>query len=201
MNIQFTMGILSLLLILTSGAFHCTRVWQGKIQVNPMSWLVWFGVSFAILISYKSVGATYNYYSAIGNVIFPGINFILSLKQKFTKLDRWDIACCGLGIVSIILWYFTHSTPETVQYANYLAILADLCAIIPTYRLVKSNPMVEKPLPWIVFSIGFGLSIFAITEHTIANYVLPIYMCLGAGVIAFIQVQYRLKTKNTEKWY
>lgn len=195
------MGVLSLLLILTSGAFHCTRVWQGKIIVNPMSWLVWFGVSFAILISYKSVGATHNFLPAIGNVIFPGINFILSLKQKFTKLDKWDIACGALGVISILIWYFTHDNPATAQYANYLAILADLCAIIPTYRLVKSNPMVEKPLPWIVFSVGFGISIFAITEHTIANYVLPIYMSLGAGAVAFIQVQYRLKTKNTEKWY
>jgi predicted tellurium resistance membrane protein TerC len=134
-------------------------------------------------------------------VIFPGANFFLSLKQKITKLDKWDIACGILGVLSIAIWYITRKTPHTVQYANYIAILADLCAIIPTYRLVKSNPMVEKPLPWITFSIGFGLSVFAITEHTIANYALPIYMFLGAGVIAIIQMEYRIKTNNTEKWY
>lgn len=202
MSYQEMVGVLSLLLILTAGTFHCVRVYQGIIVVNPISWFIWFGISFAILISYISIGATYNMYAAIGNVLFPGVNFFFSLRQKEkVPVEKEDVAACVLGVVSIVLWHFTYQSPRYVQFANYVAIVADLCAIVPTYRLVKGNPMVEKPLPWLLFSLGFLISLGSITVHTVANYVLPIYMCLGAGTIGVMQVVYRVKNSIKEKWY
>lgn len=202
MNIQLLFGWVSLVLILLAGFMHCRRVAQGVIVVNPISWFVWFGVSFAILISYISIGSTYNTLAAIGNVIFPGINFFFAIRQKEkVPLVIWDYLCALLGVISLIAWYFTNQNPAQAQYANYIAIVADLCAVIPTYRFVKGNPMKEKPLPWLVFSIGFGLSCFAVTTHTVANYVLPVYMFIGAGSIAYLQIRYRMLNNIKEKWY
>lgn len=197
-----TVGYVSLVLVLCAGVVHVRRVWQGEIVINPISWFIWFAVSFAILLSYGSMNTKHEYYVAVGNVIFPGINFLLSFRQKVkVELGAWDYGALGLGTVSIVMWWFIRQDSEKSQYANYLAIIADMCALIPTFKLVKSNPMVEKPLPWILFACGFGFSVFAIENYSFSNYVLPIYMFLGAGLIFFIQIKYRFKHKIKESWY
>lgn len=141
-------------------------------------------------------------YVAIGNVIFPGMNFLLSFRQKTkVELSKWDYGALVLGLCAITLWWFVRQDPGQSAYANYLAIFADMCAIIPTFMLVKKDPMVEKPLPWIVFALGFGVSMFAIQSGTIANYILPIYMVVGAGLIAGLQIHYRWKNNIKESWY
>jgi hypothetical protein len=50
-----------------------------------------------------------------------------------------------------------------------------------------------------MFSAAYGLDIFAIKQHDIANYSLPIYMCLGALVVAIPLIQYRIKMKISLK--
>jgi len=202
MESSLIIGYISLALVLIAGGFHVRRVWQGEITISPVSWFIWFAVSFAILLSYNSMDTKHELYVAIGNVIFPGMNFALSFRQKTkVELSKWDYGALILGLVAMVLWWFVRQDPTQVQYANYLAILADMCAVIPTFMLVKKNPMVEKPLPWLIFALGFGISTFAIESDSFANYVLPIYMFVGAGLIAALQVHYRWKYNIHEKWY
>jgi hypothetical protein len=67
--------------------------------------------------------------------------------------------------------------------------------------MVKVNPMIEKPLPWILFGIGFGINVFIITDKSFANYVLPVYMFFAANSIAVIQIIHRQKNNIKESWY
>ena len=202
MELSLIVGYISFVLVLVAGLFHVRRVWEGVITISPVSWFIWFAVSFAILLSYNSMDTKHEIYVAIGNVIFPGMNFILSFRQKTkVKLYYWDYGALFLGLSALVLWWFFRLDSERSQYANYLAITADMCAVIPTLILVWKKPMVEKPIPWIIFALGFGLSFFAIESSSIANYVLPAYMVIGAGLIASIQIHYRLKNKIKETWY
>lgn len=138
-------GYFALFLVLMAGFLHARRVWQGAIVVSPVSWAIWFGVSFAILLSYSSMNTTHERYVAIGNVIFPGVNFFLSFRQKAkVELDKWDYGALLLGIIAITLWWFVRQDPEQSKYANYLAISADMCALVPTIKLVRKDPMVEN---------------------------------------------------------
>jgi len=195
-------GYTSLVLILIATVLHVRRVWSGEIVIHPISWAIWFLVSFAILLSYNSMETKYELYAAIGNVIYPGSNFLLSFRQKVKiELSYWDYAALLIAVLAMILWWLVKNDAGLSSYANYLAIIADMCALIPTILLVKSNPMIEKPLPWICFSLGFGVSIFAITSHSIANYILPLYMLIGAGAVAVIQIQYRKRNNIRSSWY
>lgn len=195
-------GYVSLAFVLLAGLLHVRRVWQGMIVISPVSWFIWFAVSFAILLSYGSMNTKHEYYVAIGNVLFPGLNFFLSFRQKTKiELSGWDYSAFSLGTISIILWWLVRQQEENAQYANYLAISADMCALIPTFRLVRKNPMIEKPLPWLLFALGFGTSMFAIETHSFSNYVLPIYMVLAAGSIFWLQLSHRTKFKIHETWY
>lgn len=75
-------GFVSLGLVLCAGFIHVRRVWKGEIIINPVSWFIWFVVSFSILLSYRSMDTNYELYVVIGNVIFPGVNFFLSFRRK-----------------------------------------------------------------------------------------------------------------------
>lgn len=202
MDKNLIIGYISLILVLFAGLLHARRVWTGIIKIHPISWSIWSLTGIALLLSYDTMNTKSEFYVTIGNAIFPIVNLFISMRHKTKfELSRWDLAAGFLGILSIIIWYFVKHSIELSTYANYIAIFADMCAIIPTFMMVQKNPMIEKPLPWIIFSIGFVINVFIIEDKSFANYVLPIYMFIGANSIALLQVIYRLKNNIKESWY
>lgn len=194
--------LLSFFLIFIAGCMHARRVYTGIIQVHPVSWTIWTLTAIALMFSYKSMQTGYAFYITIGNIIFPSVNLLLSFRQK-TKLilSLWDYTACILGIISLCYWYFVQNDPENSAYANYIAIFADLCAIVPTFLLVRKNPMIEKPLPWILFSLGFIINVLNLHDHSLSSYILPVYMFIGSNIIAIIQIRFRIKNHIQESWY
>jgi len=95
-----------------------------------------------------------------------------------------------------------HCNKETVQYALYVGITGDLCAGIPTWHYVRENPTEDRPLMWLLFMVGYGIAVFAITEHTFSNYLLPLYMAAMAFIIALPLIRYRIwnNTPFMEWW-
>ena len=53
-------------------------------------------------------------------------------------------------------------------------------------RLCEPQRQILSSSAWAIYALGYALGIFAIAEDTIANYVLPIYMALGASTVAMI---------------
>ncbi len=88
------------------------------------------------------------------------------------------------------------------QYALYVGIIGDLCAGIPTWNFVRKHPSEDRPLMWVLYGIGYGLAVFAITEHSFSNYILPIYMAAMTIVIAIPLIEYRLRAKiSLKEWW
>lgn len=202
MDKNLIIGLTSLALVLFAGLLHARRVWSGIIKIHPISWSIWSLTGIALLLSYDTMNTKYEFYVTIGNAIFPIVNLFISMRHR-TKLElfSWDYAAGFFGITSIIIWYFVKHSVELSAYANYIAIFADMCAIVPTFIMVRKNPMIEKPLPWIIFSVGFVINVFIIEDKSFANYILPIYMFIGANSIAMLQVIYRVKNNIRESWY
>lgn len=196
------MGYLSLALVLFAGFLHGRRVWSGIIKIHPISWSIWSLTGIALLLSYDTMNTKHEFYVTIGNAIFPIVNLFISMRHK-TKLELsgWDYAAGFFGITSIVIWYFVKHSADLSAYANYIAIFADMCAIVPTFIMVRNDPMIEKPLPWIIFSVGFIINVFIIEDKSFANYILPIYMFIGANSIAVLQVIHRAKYGIKESWY
>lgn len=189
-----TIGILSGLLVFGSGVPYAYRVMQGVIQPNIVSWGVWSVIGLAILLTYSSSGATDNIWPAVFGFIVPVVITGLALWRGLRhKPELWEIACGCIGVLGIVWWWFVQTDPSQAQFALYLAIFADLCAAVPTIIFVLNNPGDDRPLAWTMYGVGYGLAVFAITEHTFANYVLPIYMLLGSGTIATILAVHRIK--------
>lgn len=190
-------GMISGLSVIISVIPYSIRVYQGKIRPNLTSWSLWTLIGLALLLTYKSSGAGANVWPAMFGFANPLLVTILVLRQHggWARPNRIEVACLVLGLLSLGFWFGVRENKELSQYALYLAIIADACAAIPTIMFVWTEPDGDRPFAWAFFAVGYGLAIFAITEQTFANYVLPIYMFFGAGIIALPLALHRWRQK------
>jgi len=192
-----TIGIVSGLLVMVSVIPYSIRTYQGKIQPNLMGWSLWTLIGLALLLTYKSSGAEANIWPAVFGFTNPLLITLIVAKQRggWSKPDKWERYCIFFCVVSLGLWLTVYNKKELVQFALYLAIVADLCAAIPTLKLVWKQPACDRPFAWCLFAAASGLNMFAITEHTFANYVFPIWMFFSGAFVALPLILYRWKQR------
>ena len=196
-----TIGLISGILVAVNIIPYAIRTYQKKIKPNITSWFLWTIIGFALLLTYKSSGAKANVWPAVFGFTNPLIITLLAIKQRsdWIKLNFIEKACLVVGFVSLGMWLVMRQDKSMVQFALYVAIAADACAAIPTIVLVWRRPWEDRPFAWGFFSLAYGISIFAISEHTFANYVLPLYMSLGSFSVVLPLSLYRIKTKKPLK--
>jgi len=196
-NTVETIGLISGLSVMVSAIPYSIRTYQVKIHPNLTSWSLWTVIALALLLTYKSSGAEANVWPAVSGFVSPLIITALVLWRHsgWTKPNWLEIVCLAFGLLSLGLWLEVRESKGLAQYALYLAIIADACAAIPTIVFVWTHPDSDRPFAWTFYAFGYGLAIFAITEHTFANYALPLYMFFGAFSIVLPLVLYRWRHK------
>lgn len=195
-------GILSALIVFASYPIYGIRVWQGKIVPNIASWTIFVIISISICLSYNASGATENALVTYGPLIgCSAILIITLLRSKEKKLSLLDSICLGLGILSIILWGVTKQDKSLVQYSLYLALFTDLIGLIPTIVFLAKHPEKDRPAMWVVFSVGYFFSIFAIKDNNFVNWILPIFMVIVPSSIWIPLIVYRVKNNTPLKYW
>ncbi|MEX2410733.1 MAG: hypothetical protein WD607_05055 [Candidatus Paceibacterota bacterium] len=190
-------GVASGLLVILSGVPYAVRTYQGKIKPNLTSWSLWSFIGLAILLTYESSGASHNVWPAVFGFLSPFIITILVIRQgKWKRFNKVDKISFFFGVSALVMWVIMKEERLLVQYALYTAILADLCAAVPTMFFVWKNPSDDRPFAWTLYAFGYGLAIFAIEAHTFSNYILPLYMFFGAMFIALPLLLYRWKERT-----
>jgi hypothetical protein len=196
-------GKISGAIVLLSGMLYVVQVLRKRSHPNFTSWSIWAVLGFAIWINYKTSGATDNVWPAFFGMINPIVIAIIALlngtRDKLTLSDKF---CLGFGLLSIVIWWFLERRGASA--ALYVAILADLCAAYPTFRLFQREPWQDRPMMWILFAFGYGLAIFAIPDNdqSITNYILPVYMLTMSGILSWLLVRYRWKERQPfSEWY
>jgi len=184
-------------LVFASIVPYAIRVYQKKIHPVPTSWSLWSLIGLALLLTYRSSGAQANLWPALFGFVNPTLIAILAIRQReqWKRLELWDWACFIFGVISLVAWWFVRQRQELSQYALYLAIVADLCASIPTLVFFKEHPMEDRPFAWLLFGIGYFLALFAITTLTFANVALPLYMAAAGIIAAFLLAIPRIRHK------
>ena len=189
-------GLLSAVIIFSSYPIYAIRVWQRKIIPNIASWSIFVLISLAIFLSYASSGAKENSWATYGPLIGCTVILIITLfRSKEKSLNHFDIACLVFGSFSLVVWYFTKDTKEMAQYALYTALFADFLGMLPSIKFLSKHPKKDRPFMWIIFGFGYFLTFFAITDHTFANWALPVFMVIIPAFVWVPLVKYRIKNK------
>jgi xanthine/uracil permease len=200
-TINDIIGLASGILVVISAFPYSWRVWERKITPNITGWSLWAVVGLALLLTYHGSGARANVWPAVFGFTNPLLITILAIikRGERTKLKSLEWACVAFCFISLVAFLLVRGNQVLVQYALYIAIVADGCAALPTIDFVYKHPMNDRPGAWAMFAVAFSLALFAITEHTVANYSLPIYMFIVCCVIIFPLVRVRIKNRTPLK--
>lgn len=203
-------GAVSGALIVASAIPYINTAIRGKNELHPVSWSLWALIGLALVVTYKSSGAEENFYAILasfGNtcavllIIFirsykKGQRFHLKdLKKIWRNLKKVEKACVILGLTALCMWVPIHTHKTWVQFALYLAIFADICAAIPTLKLLWQDPGRDKPVAWGLFTLGNIAALGAVTEHTFANYSVLVYMITVYGWVTIVTARHLIKIR------
>ncbi len=193
-----SIGEIAGLIVFLSAIPYAIRVYQGKIKINPITWFIWSIIGLALLLTYKSSGGKGSIWPAVFGFINPTIVTVIAFSKHWKEIKRpnqLEWTCLFIGLVSLGFWVALREDANSSKYALFLALLADSMAFLPTIIFLIKYPKDDRPLMWLTYAFGYGISMIAIKEHTIANYALPVYMTLGATIISIPLVVYRIRER------
>ena len=191
---------------------YLRNVYKGDNNPQLLSWVLWTLIGFVLLLTYISAATD----GSAVPVAFGFINPLCVVMLMLWKLSRskdqkdenplkslileqvkefswFEWGCALFGLLALVLWTFVQSDPRNAQLALYTAILADVCAAVPTLLFVIKNGDKERPFAWLMYSAGYAIAIPLIHEQVWVNYALPVYMSVGTLCIAVPTVMYRLR--------
>lgn len=185
-------GLLAQFILAVSIVPYTISIFRGTVKPNRISWFIWSVIGFAFwLITPDSADQV----TKMLTVIFwinPTLIFVLTLfKGEYIKPDTIEKFSLLVGFCAIVVWLIFRDNSGVLP--TVIAIAADFCALLPTLRFVMSAPNEEAPLAWICFFLGSFIAIFGIEHYTLQNLLLPVYMTIGASLVVFPLVRYRIR--------
>lgn len=195
MSAAFWLG-LSGLLVSVSGLYYAILVYTRKAPSNPVSWAAWSIIGIAMFLTSNSeFGFNAITFGMINPIVITAIAVWRQL-QTAEPLTRREMASAIIGFGAIIAWLFAQIHKAPSEWILGLSILADCIPLWAILRGAWEKPADDKPFPWVIFAIGFGLSAFGQSELSVYTLALPVYMFVGASAVAFPLVVYRIQKRT-----
>lgn len=171
-------------------ATYLYQVIKGDSTPNPATWTIWLTVSVLNAITFVQVADTwYQGMISITMTVFVACLFLYSWKQgKFTPLQKLEKGVLILTGVFGLIWLGTGN--ETL--ANLLLQISLLFSFWPTLQGLWRNQAKEKPLPWLLAVVAYGMIITSMLISFKGNYVAFVYPLvngvIGNGSVAILAI-------------
>lgn len=190
----YYLGLTAQLILAISILPYTISIFRGTVKPNRISWFIWSVIGFAFwLITPESA----DHVTKMLTVIFwinPTLVFVLTLfKGEYIKPDRLETFSLIVGLSAIMVWLIYRENSGVLP--TVIAIAADFCALLPTLRFVITAPDEEAPLAWICFFLGSFIAVFGIEHYTLESLLLPVYMTIGAFLVVFPLIRYRIRMR------
>lgn len=162
---------------------------KGKTKPNKVTWFLW---AFAPLIAFaaqiqEGVGLSAWMTFIVG--FCPLLIFLASFinKQSDWQLSRFDLACGGLSVIGLVLWFLT----KEGNIAIIFSVLADALASLPTIVKSYQYPETESSTTYLLSGLNGFITLLTLKTWTFAYYGFPLYIFLDCLVI-YLLVQFKL---------
>lgn len=197
-------SILSGILILASNIPYAIRIIQGKINPSLTTWILYTAIGFVMLTTFDS--AFYlkpktradfieEIFVICGFVDSLLILILISKKQNkqkkpFPPKEKWLL---NFVFIVLVIWMFLKNYQDLVIYTYLLAILLEILASEPQMMKNFKNPKEDRPLPWLIYAVGYILPAIYLTKPM--QIILPVIMSTVYIIMALPLVNYRIKNK------
>ncbi|MCA9359149.1 hypothetical protein KC926_03005 [Candidatus Kaiserbacteria bacterium] len=190
-------GLVSGAIVAASIIPYSLRTYRDEIKPVFTSWFLFTVIGLATLLTYQQTGAEASVWPALFGFINPlAITIILIAKHRrqiLQGLSFWDNASILICCATVVALPITRQNNQSAEVAMFLVLFANLIAVRGTVLSAIDQPHADRPVPWFMVALGFGLSTFAINSPDGVQYWLPIYMVVIAGGIASILCLHRIK--------
>lgn len=181
-------GLLAVIISLPGYAIYIRNTFRGTTKPQFYSWLIW-GTLAAIGFSSQIVsGAGPGSWVTGVTVLGCAMIAVLALFKGERKLSRTDKVLLLLSAVAVAMRILSDSPLE----ALLLAVFAALIGYVFTSKKAYYNPQHETVLTYILNSVKFFPSLFALTTVSKLTFIYPFSMMLANAWLAALII-YRRK--------
>lgn len=169
-------GVFSLIAIFP----YINDILRRHTKPNAVSAILWTVLECIALAAQIDSGASLSLFVVIVLVFYTGSIAILALVGYGYSHYTWFDALCGfLCVIAIVLWQVTGNPLLAIVFA----ILADICATLPTLKKVWVDPESEHAGAWLYISLAMMFGALATDIYDTANLAFPTYMALMSFLI------------------
>ena len=195
---KYILGLIAQFIIAVAVVPYIVSIFRGTVKPNRVSWFIWSVVGFTFWLVTPETADEVTKMLTVVFMASPTTVFIVTLfTGENKKPDNLEKFALLTGIIAISVWYVAKDSAGITP--TVIAIIADLCALLPTLRFVYASPQEETPFAWIAFFVGCFIALFAIENYVLENLLLPGYMVLGSLLVVYPLVSYRIKMKTQLK--
>lgn len=192
---KYIFGLIAQFIIAIAIIPYIISIFRGTVKPNRISWFIWSLVGFTFWLVTPPTADEITKMLTLVFMASPTTVFVVTLfTGENKKPDSLEIFSLLTGATAILVWYLTKESAGITP--TIIAIIADLCALLPTLRFVYSVPEEETPFAWMAFFVGSTIALFAIDHYTLQNLLLPSYMALGSFSVVYPLVLYRIKMRT-----
>jgi hypothetical protein len=185
-------GTISAILALSTLVPYLHDTLRGETRPSIISQSLWcLFALLAVVGQYASTGFTWSMAVALGTAFNNIIIVTVCLfGYGYRGHTRFDIASGLLALIGIFLWYVTDLPVYTVVFA----VIANICAGIPTYRKTFKHPRTENTSAWLLVFGSALFSLFALRTITISSVAFPLFSLLEAILVVGLSLRRYLPT-------
>ena len=163
-------------------------IFRGTTKPHSFTWLgfgILNGVTFAAQVT--TGGGPGSWASAITTIATLGIAALAFTKGE-KAITKFDWICFSGAIIGIVLWRLT-SNP---LWAVVIVTIADLLVFAPTYRKGFLRPYEETVSLYIMATLKFAISLFALTTFNLTTAFFPVAIVMAnLGIILLLVIRRR----------
>ena len=180
------LGIIAVVVGLVGYVPYYRDVFRGTTKPYVFSW-VGFGLLlsitfFAQVVTGAGAGAWVNGVSAIGVLGIAALSFSKGEKD----ITHFDWICFVGGLIGIVLWRLT-SNPLT---AVIIVTIVDAVVFLPTYRKAYLKPNEETASLFVLSTVKYLISLFALASFTLTTALFPISLVISnAGFVILLLIR------------
>lgn len=169
------------------GLYYLYQTIIGKTKPNRITWLLWWILPMIVFIAQRVQGVQSVSWATFAAGFTPLLVVIASLfnKNAYWKTTRVDYVLMGAAFIGILLWFFT----KDPNLAILFTLIADFFASLPTLIKTFKHPETESWVAYAISTLGFGITVLAITSFDFQNAAFVIYLMIINATVAVLALR------------
>jgi hypothetical protein len=166
---QIALGSIATVLVLVGYVTYLKGAVFGKTKSHAFSWLIWGVLNGLIFFASTSKGAGAGAWAVGASGALNFIIFGIALVKGEKEVTSIDKACLVAAFFGMAAWAITTNPLWSV----IIITAVDVVGFVPTFRKAYKRPTEESVTIFILSSIAYFLSLFALQAVNLVTFIYP----------------------------